>query len=259
MPNENNKRYFWLLLNLVLAAIFVMVIFSIIPAINRSSSSQMPVRTMSVSAEGTTTAKPDLAQFSFSVVTQGVNLSAIATENNKTINAAIDFVKKSGVDEKDIKTTQYNLSPRYEYDEARKRSYISGYELTQSVLVKVRDLEKNIDMISKILGLLPEMGVNQISNISFTNEDPEKFLAEAREDGFEKAKEKAKAIAKANGVRLGKVVNISEYQQGPIYYGAYDKAMGMGGVSAPMAESSATIQPGTEELKIQVNVTYELR
>lgn len=258
MPNENSKRYFWLLLNLVLAAIFVMVIFSVIPAINRASNSQMPVRTMSVSAEGKTTAKPDLAQFSFSVVTQGVNLSTIATENNKTVNEAIDFVKKSGIDEDDIKTTQYNLSPRYEYDEARKRSYISGYELTQSVLVKVRDLEKNIDTISKVLGMLPEMGVNQISNVSFTNEDPEKFLAEARADGFEKAKEKAKAIAKANGVSLGRVVNISEYQQGPIYYGAYDKAMGMG--SASMApQASPAIQPGTEELTIQVNVTYELR
>ncbi|MFA6354256.1 MAG: SIMPL domain-containing protein [Candidatus Paceibacterota bacterium] len=258
MQENNLKKFFWFLLDIVLAAIFIAVMFSVIPAVNKAGNSQMPVRTLVVNAEGKTTVKPDLAQFSFSVVTDGTDLALIAKNNNDLVNKAIDFVKKSGVDEKDIKTTQYNLNPRYEYNESQKKTFISGYELTQTVFVKIRDLEKNIDKVSKILGLLPEMGVNQISSVSFTNEDQELFLAQARKDAFDKAFTKAKSMAKANGVSLGEVINVNEYQNGPIYYDSVSsmKGMGIGGGSiAPMP----AIQPGTEELKVNVTVTYELR
>ena len=83
-------------------------------------------------------------------------------------------------------------------------------------------------------------------------------MAKAWEEAYEKAHEKAAAIAKANGVSLGRVLSANEFQNGPIYYGAYDKAMGMGG--APMSPSiPAPLEPGTQEIVVNVNVTYALR
>ncbi|MEK7496044.1 MAG: SIMPL domain-containing protein [Patescibacteria group bacterium] len=214
--------------------------------------SLFPTRTFSVSAEGKVTVSPDIAKISFSVISEGVNPKTIADENNKKMNAAIDFIKSQGIDEKDIKTTQYNLSPRYEYDEKTKKTFISGYTLIQNVLVKVRDLNK----VAEVLGGLPDLGINQIGAISFEIDEPEKFLAEARNKAFDKADIKAKEMAEKNNIKIGKVINFSEYQNyAPVYRGL--EAMGKGRADAfPMLPQ---IQPGTEEVTVNVSVTYEIK
>jgi uncharacterized protein YggE len=213
--------------------------------------SLMPIRTITVSAEGKITAEPDIAKLSFSVVSEGANPKLLAKNNNKKMNAAINFAKSQGIEEKDIKTTEYNLSPRYEYDEKTKKTFISGYTLTQTVLVKVRDLNK----AAEVLGGLPALGINQISSISFDIDEPEKYLSEARNQAFDKAKEKAKAMAEKNGVKLGRVINFYEYQSTPYYQNV--KALGMGGAGA--AQTLPQIQPGSQEVAIQVGVTYEIK
>lgn len=242
----------------IAVAVFVIFLMSIItyslfwgPA-KKFGDSLFPTRTFSVSAEGKVTVSPNIAKISFSVVSEGVNPKTIAEENNKKINSAIDFIKSQGIDEKDIKTTQYNLSPRYEYDEKIKKTFISGYTLTQSVLVKVRDLNK----VAEILGGLPQIGINQIGQISFEIDEPEKFLAEARNKAFDKAKEKAEEMAVENNVELGKVINFSEYQGYiPVYRSL--EAIGKGG--GEMSAALPQIQPGTEEVTVQVSVTYEIK
>lgn len=217
------------------------------------ADSLFPIRTFSVSAEGKVTVSPDIAKISFSVVSEGANPKNITDENNKKMNTAINFIKSQGIDEKDIKTTQYNLNPRYEYDEKIKKTFISGYILTQAVLVKVRDLSKT----AEILGGLPDLGINQIGQISFEIDEPEKFLAEARNKAFDKAKEKAKEMAEKNGVKLGKVINFYEYQgySQPVYRGLEMMSKGGGDSFA----SAPQIQTGTEEVIVNVSVTYEIR
>jgi len=213
--------------------------------------SLFPAKTVTISAEGKVIVSPDIAKISFSVVSEGPNAEKIADENNKKMNSVIDFVKSQGIDEKDIKTTQYNLNPRYEYDERTRKSWISGYTLTQTILVKIRDLAK----VGKILGGLPELGINQIGSISFEVDEPEKYLAEARDKAFDKAREKAKEMAEKNGVRLGKIINFSEYQgREPIpYYETFNKE-----IAAPAA-TLPSIQPGSQEVTVQVSVTYEIK
>lgn len=233
----------------------ILLIYSVFwGPIKKYSDSLYVFRTVNVSAEGKAFVSPDVAKLSFSVISEGANPDRIAEENNAKINKAIDFVKSQGVDEKDIKTTSYNLSPRYEYDEKTRKTFISGYTLTQEVSLKARDISKT----GKILAGLPPLGINQIGSITFDVDDPEKSLAEARKQAFEKAAVKANAMAEANNVKLGDIVNFSEYQGGPIPYYAADKAMGMGGgpIAAPTAPS---IQPGTQEITVNVSVTYELR
>jgi hypothetical protein len=236
-----------------LGFLMLVIIYSLFfgPA-KKYGDSLMPIKTTSVSAEGKVTVSPDIAKLSFSVVSEGANPKLLAENNNKKMNAAIDFVKSQGIEEKDIKTTEYNLSPRYEYDEKTRTSYITGYTLTQTVLVKVRDLNK----VAEVLGGLPALGINQISSISFDIDEPEKYLGDARNQAFDKAKEKAEAMAEKNGVKLGRVINFYEYQSIP-YYGQTKMASGMGGAEA--APVVPQIQPGSQEVTIQVSVTYEIK
>ena len=170
------------------------------------------------------------------------------------MSAAIEYVKSQGVEAKDIKTTGYNLNPDYQYDPDTQRSFITGYTLTQTVSVKIRDLSK----VAKIIGGLPPVGVNQIGGISFTVEDPEKYLNEAREKAFEKARAKAEQMVRSTGVKLGKVINVSEFGGYPPPIPYYtERGFGLGGDIA--ASKAPTIEPGTQEITLQVTVTYELR
>jgi uncharacterized protein YggE len=253
MPNDNIK-----LKNGAIAAFLVflavVILYSLFfgPA-KKFGDSLFPAKTIAVSAEGKVVVEPDIAAVSFSVVSEGADPEKIADENNRKISMAIDFIKSQGVDAKDIKTTQYNLQPKYEYDEKNRKSWISGYTLTQTVLMKIRDLSK----VGKILAGLPEAGINQIGSISFDVDDPEKYLSEARNQAFEKAKIKAGEMAEKNGVKLGKVINFSEYQGGvrapPI---PYFEALRKGGDATAITPS---IQPGAQEVTVQVSVTYEIK
>ncbi len=251
MPNENIK-----LKNTAIVVFLVFLVLVIFYSLffgpgKKFADSLWPVKTISVSAEGKVTVSPDIAKISFSVVSEGIDPEKIANENNRKMNEAINYIKSQGVDEKDIKTTQYNLSPRYEYDEKSRKTFVSGYTLTQTVLVKVRDLSK----VGKILGGLPELGINQIGSISFEVDDPEKYLAEARKQAFDKAKLKAEEMAATNNVKLGEVITFSEYQGGQP--GPYMETLGKGGGGA--AQVAPSIQPGTQEVTIQVNITYEIK
>ncbi len=213
-----------------------------------------PARTITVSAEGKTTVVPDLATFSFSVVSQGADPVKLQNDNNAKVNAAIEFVKARGVDAKDIKTSDYNLSPNYVWNQKTGKSSIDGYTLNQSVIVKVRDLSK----VAVLLGGLPSNGINQLGGVNFSVDDQDKFLNQAREEAFTKAKAKAIAMAKYSGARIGKVVTFNESNggyPGPIYY-AKEAGLGMGGPSMPPAP---TIEPGSQEVTVTVNVVYELR
>lgn len=224
----------------------------------RYSSSLMAARTLSVSASDKVTAKPDIATLSFSVVTEGASVTSVIEDNNKKMNAAILFVKEQGVDEKDIKTTGYQLSPIYTqpqqlgYGEFVPR--IARYSLTQTVTVKIRDFTKTSSLLDK----LPTLGINQIGTISFGIDDPETYLAQAREGAFAKAREKAERIAKQNGLSLGRVMNVSDYsQENYPMFSSLDARGGYGG--GAVMKAAPSIEPGSQEVSVNVNVMYEIR
>lgn len=246
------KNYFWPLIDLALLVAIVFGTWCIVYFARRYAASLPITRTISISAEGKTTVSPDIAKLAFAVVSEGKNPEDVQEDNTRKMNAAIEFVKGQGVEAKDIKTSGYNLSPRYEYDEKKRTSFISGYTLTQTITIQLRDFEK----ISPILGALPGIGVNQIHGVNFEIEDPEKYLAEAREEAFTRAYAKAWKMAQQNGVKLGRIVTFSEGSQGPIYpmrFEAMALKADMGGAPAP------AIEPGSEEVRVNVTVTYELK
>ena len=158
---EKAKKYFWILLDVLILGAVVNLVFFVMPAVNRYGRSLVASRTMFVSAEGKTFVTPDIAESSFSVVSRGKNPDELSDANNQKVVAVVDFLKSAGLDGKDIKTTSYNLSPDYQYDPQTQRNFITGYTMTQTVSVKIRDLKK----VAGIIGGLTPLGVNQIGGI----------------------------------------------------------------------------------------------
>ena len=244
------KSIFWLLINATLVLVMVFALIGIGTMV-RYSNAIVPSRTITVTGEGKTQITPNIATDSFSVITQGSDASVIQQENTAKMNAAIEFLKTQGVKTEDIKTTGYNLYPRYNYGKDGGTAKIDGYELTQTVSFKIRDLTK----VGAILSGVVKAGVNQMGSLSYSVENPELQRSVAREQAFNDAYMKASAMAAQNGVQLARVITFSESGgDRPMYY---DKVMSaavpMGGGAVPMLE------PGTQETIVSVAVTYELR
>ncbi len=253
MQTENYKSWFWLLLDVALGVLILIWLFAGLPAALKFRDSLSSASTIGVTSEGKTTVSPDIAEVSFSVVSRGRNPQELADANNRKMSAVIDNIKSQGVADKDIKTTGYDLSPDYQYDRNTQRSFITGYTLTQTVHVKIRDLAKVADILA---GVTP-LGVNQIGGIIFKVDNEDAALAAARADAIGKAKAKAQEMARASGASLGRLLSVSEFGGVQPFY--YDKsALGMGGMgAAPVAAPS--IQPGTQDVTVNVSLTYELR
>jgi len=252
MPN-NIKPWFWGTFTVLLAILIINVVFFVIPAIAQFGRSFTPARTLTVSAQGKTTATPDLAEITFSVVTQGKNPADLTTNDDQKSTAIAQFLASENIATSDIATTNYSLSPNYQYDRTTQRNYIVGYTLTDTVRVKIRDLTN----VASVLGGLAPLGVNQVGDVNFTFSDPDNLVGPARDQAIQKAEEKAAEIAAESGASLGRIVNISESGNvpQPMPYMAY------GGVevSSAMAVPTPTINAGTQDITDSVTITYELR
>src|SRR3989338_6578147 len=229
------------------------IVFLGVEIINRARSDVdlSKTRSITMSADAKVTAKPDLATLSFAVVTQGKEADKVQTDNDARMKTVIDYLKSSGIAEDDIETSGYNLYPQYDYSKVQvSPPPITGYTANQNVTAKIR----NLGSVPAILGGLTSKGVNQINNVAFTIEDPDKVREEARNMAIEKAKTKANDLASKLGVRLGKVINFSEGGGGmpiPIFYDKQFATEGRGGASP--------VQPGTEDVTVSVTLTFELR
>lgn len=204
--------------------------------------------TISVSGEGKVTGTPNIAVTDIGLVTEKADVASAQKENSEKMNKLIGEVKKLGVKDEDIQTTQYSIYPKYDYTEGK--SILSGYTVQQSVTVKIRDLSK----INAVLAKVGEVGANQVSSLSFTIDDKEALRASARELALKNVQEKAAALAQALGVRLVRVVSFNESTGNDIGLKAYPMygAEGMGGGGAP------DIQTGSLDIKVSANVVYEI-
>jgi len=215
---------------------------------------------VTVNGVGEVVAVPNIAMFSFGAQEKAVTVSAAQKLVTDKINKALDLLKTAGIEEKDIKTTSYNISPNYQYSQLPctqfgcppGRQTIDGYEVSQMIEVKVRDTSK----AGTILGSLGGAQVTNVSGLTFTVDEIEKVQAEAQEKAIADARAKAKILAKHLGVSFGDVVNFSDGSYYPMYNDAYSsKEMAMGG------DASATPELPSGENKIisNVSVTYEIK
>jgi hypothetical protein len=207
---------------------------------------------ITVTGEGKVYAKPDVAVVNLGVSTTGTTTADVITRNTQKMNAVLKAVKDSGVEDKDVQTTTYSLSPLYNYTEAAGRVF-QGYTLEQDVQVKIRDFTKVGDILQKATAA----GANLTGNLQFTIDDPEQFKTEARAKAIAQAKLNAQNLVKDSGITLGKLINVYENYVYPVSYSSNAK-LGMGG---GVAESSPSpvIQPGQTEVDVTINLTYEVR
>jgi len=215
-------------------------------------------RSFSVTGEGRAITVPDVAQFTFSVISQGgKDVAKTQQDNTKKVNDVIAFLKENNVDAKDIKTQGYNVDPQYQYYECRAGACppptITGYNVTQTVLVKIRDFEKIGDMLSGVV----QKGANSVSQLSFVTDDPTKIKSLAREEAIKKAKSKAQEIADAAGFKVGKLIAIDEggYYPQPVLYNSKAAEYGIGGGG----DIAPSIEPGSEEMLINITLRYEIK
>jgi len=208
---------------------------------------------ISISGEGKVVAVPDIATISLGLETEKKDVAQAQQENTDKINALIKDLKDFDIEEKDIKTSSYNIYPSYDWtqDEGRK---LKGYIVNQNVEVKIRDLKN----ISNVLNLASKYNLNQVGGLSFTIDEIESVRQEARLKALEQAKEKAEALADAAGVKLGKIVSFSESTNDYAYpmrdMMVKAEAYGLGGAEEAMPD----IEAGSQEVIIYVTVEYEI-
>jgi hypothetical protein len=239
-----------------LAVVCLSVVFLAIQAVNAfivyEGLGRNNPREIVVSASGQAFIIPDIALMQLGVTTEGFDVGKITAENTDKMNKIIGEVKAAGVEEKDIKTTNYSLSPKYDY--SRGARVFKGYTLVQQVTVKVRNFGK----IGDILGKATDSGANLIGDFQFTIEDENSAKQSARTDAIQKAKVQAESIAQQTGLKLVKVTNIYENGYSPVsnYYGAA-KAMDSSSIGGGAAV--AEIQPGQQEVSISVSLVYQVK
>jgi len=252
--NEKLKNY---LAGTIILALLVFAFASLYFVLSYAKNAQpASFRSFTVTGEGSITAIPDIVQFSLGVITQGdTNLAATQQSNTEKANAAIAFLKEQGVEQKDITTKNYSVEPRYQYYNCSRGDTlcpppdIVGYTVSQTVQVKVRDF----NIIGELLSGVIEKGANTVSQLSFTIDDSTQIQNEARGKAVDQAKDKAQALAKAGGFRVGRLLSI---QEGTILSPRYDFAaleVQRAGVPAP------SIEPGSQDVKISVTLTYEIK
>lgn len=205
--------------------------------------------TFTVTGEGKASASPDVAVVNAGVTAQGATVKQVQQELNTKINAVNEAVKKLGVDARDIQTTNYNISPTYDYQSSVQR--ITGYQANTNVTVKVRDL----DRANEVIDAATASGANQVGGISFELSDKSKTEDEARQKAVTDAKNKAEMAAKTAGFTLGRIINYSENVGGmpPVpYFGRAEMAM-------DTKNAVTQVEPGSTEITVSVNLSYELQ
>ena len=217
------------------------------------------VAQVSFSGEGKVLAKPDIAKISFAVISDGEGLLKVQEENTFRSNRVVEFLKKAGVDSKDIKTSAYNVEPQYSSSRPcplgglcpeRERPKILGYQIRNTFEVKIRILEKAGDMLSGVVAA----GANEVGNLGFSIDNEEVLREEARRLAIIDAKKKAAVLTKQLGVRLGRIVSFGEFGSPlPVFYKA--ESISFGGA----APATPSVEAGESEIKTNVSITYELK
>lgn len=234
---------------LLTLAITAIVIVTVVMALKNNDQDRF-----SVVGSGTVYAKADIANIEIGLKTGTKKTAAEATvESTNKINKITSAITNLGVEEKDIKTSNYTLSPVYNWTNDKGQELV-GYEVTQVLTLKIRDLSKIGDIIAKTT----EQGANQVGNISFTIDDEFALKNQAREIAINKAKEKAVMIANQSGMKLGKVKSVVENTEPVISPIAYTNAKVMLD-SASNQVSSPNIQTGQNEIKVDVTLVYEVK
>ncbi|MEM9495695.1 MAG: SIMPL domain-containing protein [Pseudomonadota bacterium] len=206
-------------------------------------------RTITVTGQGEVVAAPDMAVLNVGVQTEANTAQEALRQNSANMAATIKKLKDLGVADRDIQTSGLSINPRYDYNRNQSPPRVTGYIASNNVAVKLRDLDDAGDVIDNAV----QSGANSIGGISFTFSEPKPLYEAARKDAVARAKAKAELLTDAAGVRLGKVLTITD---GVI--AAPTPQLRMARMSMA-ADESAPIQVGESTVSANVTIVYEIQ
>jgi hypothetical protein len=229
----------------------IVLIFAVmLSACASAGGTPAPVRSVSVTGQAIAYATPDIAHITIGVRSENVDAREAVAANNAQANQLMDALKKLGIDEKDLRTSSFNIYPQDEYDQEGKRTG-TRFVVENTIYVTLRDLSKVGDILSGAV----EAGANTIYGISFDVEDKSTLIESARNEAIRDARSQAESIATAAGVQLGEIQSINFYNSVPspvLYDSKVAMAEGLGGGSVP-------ISSGQLEFTVDVNIVYGLK
>ncbi len=210
--------------------------------------------TITVAGNGEARATPDTAIVTLSVTKQEKTARESLDANSAAMTKVLDALKADGIEARDLQTSGFSIQPVYNYpqntDGSQKPPELVGYQTTNSLTIRLRDLSKAGALIDKSVTL----GINQGGDIRFVNEDTDKILKQARADAMKDAIAKAKELTAAAGVDVGRIVEISEAVSNPMPMPmmAMAEKSDAGARAVPMA-------PGENTYNVTVNVTFAIK
>ncbi len=220
------------------------------PAASGQSAAPDLNRTIAVSGTGKVTLTPDIAYISLGVHTENKDARRAVNENNNQSTALMAALRKAGVDAKDIRTTNFSIYPRTEYDNKGNKIGLT-YVVDNTVYVTVRDL----DTIGSLLNSVVEAGANNIGGIQFDVSDRTAAYQEALKAAVNDARAQAEVLAGAAGVEVGEVQQINA----AVGYAPPPIVRSSGAMEMAMAAPDVPISGGQMEVTVTVSVVYGIK
>lgn len=207
---------------------------------------------ISVRGSGVVSAKPDMVNLQVGVQIQNSSLDSAQSEAATKADAIMNQLKAAGIAEKDISTAQYNVEPVMNYRDNQPPE-VTGFRVTNIMNVKIRDISK----AGKLIDDLVKSGANSVYGLSFSFSDPTAVMKQAREQAMNDAKAKAQELASLGGVALGAPLVIEDAGANvpPVIM---DQSMAAG-AERSLAAGAPPINPGQQEIRVDVTVTYAIK
>jgi uncharacterized protein YggE len=209
-----------------------------------------------VTGKGEVTITPDLALLVVGVEARENTVAEAQAKASVAMNDLMTALRNSGIEENDIQTRYFRIDQRTRWDNIKDEEIITGYEVTNTVTVKIRD----IDNAGSIVDVAVEAGGDyiRISSFTFTMEDPTEYYDEAREKASEDAKDKAEKLAKQNNVRLGEPTFISESSYSSSGYRVTTYGLDSMAIPAPTINIPTSVSPGELDVILTIQVAYSI-
>ncbi|MBS0385100.1 MAG: SIMPL domain-containing protein [Proteobacteria bacterium] len=241
--------------NLKFAAAFAVMLGLAAPPASLAQQAQMPMPAiegtlLSVSAEGKVEGRPDMATINLGVQTEAPTAQAAIQANAQRMTALLAALRRAGIAERDIQTSNVSVNPQQQYRE-NQPPITTGYQANNTVTAKIR----NIDNVGRVVDATVAAGGNTVNGIYFSYQNPDAQMDTARRNAIQEARRRAEIYASALNMRVARVVAVQEggAMAQPIVVTA---ARFMRADAAP---APTPVEPGQIETTANVSVTFELR
>ena len=206
--------------------------------------------TLNLAAYGESTVAPDKATITLGVQTDAPSADQAIRDNANKMTRVIESLKRAGLAERDIQTSNLSLSPQYVYQE-NLPPRLTGYQASNQVIVTVRELNR----LGQVVDATVNAGATNVGGISFGIENPTEAENRARLEAVENLRAKADLYAKAMGYRIARLVTFNE---GSSYTPAPPPMPVMMRAEAAKYDASTPVSPGETKVRVDISATYEL-